>query len=152
MLQPFPAEKIPTTGSICRSLYPSRLLLSRARAPSKPNKVARNCVNLDEKTRFFEGKTAGRNARADPAGFWGRKYAVPLLAVSYVSSANCPPTPRLRRGNFPSSRDGKLVRAPGVEPGSMASEATTLSIVLRSQKTHGPKDRIQGRGCELKPF
>lgn len=47
--------------------------------------------------------------------------------------------------NFPSPRDGKLVRAPGVEPGSMASEATTLSIVLRSllERPNGRSNRYQ---------
>lgn len=32
----------------------------------------------------------------------------------------------------------QVVRVPGVEPGSMASEATTLSIVLHSQTTGRP--------------
>jgi hypothetical protein len=38
---------------------------------------------------------------------------------------------------FTSQVRRKLVRMPGVEPGSMASEATTLSIVLHSRQLNG---------------
>lgn len=51
------------------------------------------------------------------------------------SSSTAPATDALQRLRYfcrlPSE---KLVRVPGVEPGSMASEATTLSIVLHSQE------------------
>ena len=40
--------------------------------------------------------------------------------------------------------DREMVRMPGVEPGSMASEATTLSIVLHSRRPERMKRRAVG--------
>src|SRR4051812_306059 len=48
-----------------------------------------------------------------------------------LSDFDEPPQNNFRR----SSDDTPVVRVPGVEPGSIASEATTLSIVLHSRKT-----------------
>src|SRR4051812_43812513 len=48
-----------------------------------------------------------------------------------------PLTPRIAGQSSPRYVGRRMVRVPGVEPGSSASEADTLSIVLHSQKTTG---------------
>ncbi len=57
----------------------------------------------------------------------GERYCIGRIVTRNAVSRTCFPNGYITLA--------EVVRAPGVEPGSMASEATTLSIVLRSQGT-----------------
>ena len=62
--------------------------------------------------------------------------AAALGGLDGHKASRCKPRGREATSQFTNYKTNvcELVRAPGVEPGSMASEATTLSIVLHSQR------------------